>query len=167
MFSLTSQIGRARLNLQICRGQTAHLDISQPSSATPTGISPALFSRMVTSSGNLISHMHVELAHTRNLNTQSPTREHPASAHHPTMGSSYSRSHRAEPGAWKPLPTSEMHCSLLGPLSFSLLTHWRGTATVTELLMDGTRGLYVSSEPYKVQTAGSDWEAIESPKYWT
>lgn len=87
------------------------------------------------SSGNLISHMHVELAHTENLNTQSPTREHPASARHPTMGSSYSRSHRAEPGAWTPLPTSEMRCSFLGPLSCSLLTHWRGTVTVTELLM--------------------------------
>ena len=134
LFSPTRQIGRARLNLQICREQTGHLDISRPFSATPTGISPALFSRMVMSSGNLISHMHIELAHTRNLNIQSPTREHPASAHNPTMGSSYSRSHRAEHGAWKPLPTSEMLFSFLGPLSCSLLTHWRGTVTVTELL---------------------------------
>ena len=149
LFSPTRQIGRARLNHQICREQTAHLDISQPSSATPTGISPALFSRMVTSSGYLISHIHIERAHTRNLNILSPTRETPP-LHiippwvPPTPGATELS---MEPGNLCP----HLRCSSvslapssvsLAPLQFpflagfscSLLTHWRGTVIVTELL---------------------------------
>lgn len=125
----------------------------------------ALFSRMVTSTGTIIStHSHACRAgtHTGNPNIQLPTREHPASARNPSMGFSCPRSLRAEHGAWKPLPTSELLFSLLGPLSCCLLTHQRGSVTV-----DGMTGLHMSSEPCKVKVASSVWEAVETTGYLT